>query len=71
MKTLLNWIKRFLPHLVIIMGLIFLVFLILDRYNPTMDFTGNVISNYLLYGFCVAAIIQAGLAVYENQKKRK
>ena len=46
-------LRGILPHLVIILAGIFLVFLILDQYNPTMEFVGNPISSILLALFCL------------------
>jgi hypothetical protein len=44
-------VKRILPHLLFILSGIFITFLILDEYNPTMDFINNSISIKLLWSF--------------------
>ena len=53
-------IRMILSNLVIVLSLCFLIFAVLDWYNPMMNFSGNVISSKLLLLLCVSAI---GLAV--------
>lgn len=48
---------RLLPHLTIIFAFCFLVFLLLDWYNPLMAFITNGISTKLLTIFCVVSIL--------------
>ena len=43
-------------HLAVILGIMFLVFLILDQFNPMMDFTDNTVSRWLLGALCVSGI---------------
>jgi hypothetical protein len=50
-----------LPHLAIILSGIFIVFLILDQYNPTMNFVSNNTSVYLLWALSIVSIINAVL----------
>lgn len=59
---LLRLFRAALPHAVIVLSGVFLVFLILDQYNPTMNFTGNPVSAVLLAVFCVLSIINAVLS---------
>jgi hypothetical protein len=46
-------------HLTVILGLVFIVFLILDQFNPMMNFIDNSISRWLLGALCVSGIIQS------------
>ena len=48
-------------HLTAILALIFLVFLILDQFNPLMRFVDNDISRCLLAALCVSGIAQSML----------
>lgn len=52
-------LQRLLPHLVIIFALTFLIFSILDWYNPLMGFTTNTLSMKLLVIFCLMSLLLA------------
>ena len=43
-------------HLTAILGMMFLVFLVLDQFNPMMNFIDNNISRWLLAAFCLSGI---------------
>ena len=43
-------------HLTVILGIMFLVFLVLDQFNPMMNFIDNGISRWLLAGLCCSGI---------------
>ena len=49
-------IAGFLNHLTVIFGMMFLVFLVLDQFNPMMNFIDNGISRGLLAAFCLSGI---------------
>ncbi len=61
-------IRLLLPHILLILSGIFMTFLVLDRYNPTMDFVGNEISTILFWGFCILTVIQSSLIIASNRK---
>ncbi len=46
-------VKVILPHAGIVLSLMFMVFLVLDDYNPMMNFLTNSISTVNLGVFCV------------------
>jgi protein-S-isoprenylcysteine O-methyltransferase Ste14 len=48
-----------LTHLVTILALMFLVFLVLDQFNPLMDFVDNSISRGLLALLCLGGVAGA------------
>ena len=57
--------KKFLAvlsHLTVILGLMFLVFLVLDQFNPMMNFVDNHISRILLSALCVCGITRSILS---------
>lgn len=62
MKTVLNHIRNYartaLPHIGIVLSLMFFVFLIVDRYNRAMAFVNNDITKALLL---VAAFVALAL----------
>lgn len=61
-------VRNVLPHAVIILAGIFMVFLVLDKYNPTMDFVNNEISLKLFWGFCILAVVNSAVMISLNRK---
>lgn len=59
---------RLLSHLTIIFALCFLVFLILDWYNPMMAFVTNGISTKLLAIFCIVSILSSLRSLFTEAK---
>ena len=55
-------------HLTVILSLVFTVFLMLDQFNPMMNFVDNPISRGLLGALCVSGITQSIL--YWSQNRR-
>ncbi len=43
-------------HLTVILGMMFMVFLVLDQFNPMMNFVDNPFSRWLLAAFCLIGI---------------
>ena len=54
-------------HLTAILSLMFLVFLILDQFNPLMNFADNPISRWLLAVLCLSGITQS-ILYYGTEK---
>ncbi len=48
-------LKEMCRHLAVILSLMFLVFLVLDQFNPLMKFVDNPISQALLAVLCLCA----------------
>ena len=57
----MNKLHTFLSHLTVILALMFLAFLILDQFNPMMNFIDNEISRWLLAALCLCGIGQSVL----------
>ena len=55
-------------HLTVILSLMFAVFLILDQFNPLMNFIDNGISRWLLAALCVSGISQSVLHWKKGEK---
>lgn len=49
-------------HLTMILALTFLTFLVLDQFNPMMNFVDNGISRWMLAALCVSGAGQSVLA---------
>lgn len=54
----MNKIRGLLSHLTMILALMFIVFLVLDQFNPLMNFTDHPISHVLLAILCITGIAQ-------------
>jgi len=52
-------IHALLCHTTVILALMFLVFLVLDQFNPMMNFVDNGISRWLLCALCVSGTAQS------------
>ena len=51
--------KKVIPHVVMVLSIMFLVFVILDQFNPMMNFVSHPISNGLLVCLAIAGITQS------------
>lgn len=62
----------FLAHTSIIVGLMFVIFFVIDRFNPAMEFLSSNISKWLILLFAVCSILN-GLfsAVFLFQKQKR
>lgn len=58
-----------MPHIVIVLSGIFIVFLILDSYNPTMNFVDNPVSMKLFWVFCILTIVNSITGIVSNRKE--
>ena len=51
-----------LTHLTVILSFMFVVFLILDQFNPMMNFVDNGVSRWLLCALCLGCILRGALS---------
>ncbi|WP_099469519.1 hypothetical protein [Konateibacter massiliensis] len=68
MKKISDLFRKLLPHLMLIFAVMFITFLILDEYNPMMDFVNNEFSMKLLWAWCILTVIQSVILVIQKQK---
>ena len=47
-------LQKICTHITVILSLMFAVFLVLDQFNPMMNFIDNPISRWLLAGLCLS-----------------
>ena len=64
-------IIKILPHITFALSAMFITFLILDNFNPVMEFVNNDISRTLLYVFCGTSLIESVYLIVTNVKKKK
>ena len=57
----MNKAQTVFSHLTVILSLMFVVFLVLDQFNPMMNFIDNSISRWLLAALCLSGIAQSVL----------
>ena len=57
-------------HLTVILALMFLVFLVLDQFNPMMNFIDNAISHWLLSLLCLSGVTQTILYWHISRKEQ-
>ncbi|MBQ9325955.1 MAG: hypothetical protein IJ246_09295 [Clostridia bacterium] len=60
-----------LHHAIVILSLMFLVFLVLDQFNPLMNFVNNGISQTLLAILCVLGILRSILAYRDSATEKE
>ncbi len=58
----MNKLTELTRHLTVILALMFLVFLVLDQFNPLMSFVDNPGSRWLLALLCGSGIAQSLLS---------
>ena len=63
----MRFLVRVMPHVTIVLSAVFIVFLILDIYNPTMYFVDNEISHILLWALCISAFANAVLLIIKDR----
>ena len=67
-KNIIELAKRLLPHFVICLSVVFMVFLVLNHYNPTMAFLSNRYSSVLMWIFCVLSLAESIFFVIRNRR---
>lgn len=56
-KKALKIIKKILPHLIFILAAALIVLLIVDYFNPLMNFLDNTPAHCIMWAFCILSII--------------
>ena len=68
---LVKWVRKLLPHAAIVLSNMFIVFFILDKFNPAMGFINNNISKGLLLVFCVLSTLCCILLIAADRKRER
>lgn len=69
MINILKVIEKLLPHITLILAVMFITFLILDQYNPMMNFVNNDFSMKLLWAWGILTVLHSALLIKTNYKK--
>lgn len=56
-RKALKIIKKILPHLIFILAAALIVLLIVDYYNPMMNFLDNTPAHCIMWALCILSII--------------
>ncbi len=64
----MNKLSGILTHITVILALVFLVFLVLDQFNPMMNFVDNDISRVLLSVLCLGGAAN-GVLLWRQKAK--
>ena len=67
----MNKAHALFSHLTVILSLMFAVFLVLDQFNPMMNFIDNAISRWLLTALCVSGAAQSVLHWKEGENRHE
>lgn len=68
MKKIYDRAINIIPHITVILCIMFITFWILDICNPMMQFIDNAISNVLLLILCISGILTSIIAVGSLRK---
>lgn len=69
MKRFFSVLGRILPHAVLILGVMMLVFFCIDLVNSSMAFLNNSVTKWLLAVFAVLSSVLAVCYVLKEEKK--
>lgn len=64
-------LKAILPHVCIVTAMMFPVFLVLDSYNPMMNFIDNPLSHALLMLLCLSSILSSLFALKDSRDREE
>ena len=67
---MLKRLERWLPHATILICNMYLVFFLIDRVNPAMNFIDNALTKGLLLLLCAAALFNARRSLSTMMKRR-
>lgn len=66
MKKMGHIITGLLPHISFILSIVFITFLILDQFNPMMNFVNNDTSMKLLGFFCIVTLMNSSVMIIKK-----
>ena len=70
MKRFFSVLGKILPHLILILAVMMIVFFCIDLVNPAMAFLNNTITKYLFAIFSLLSAILAVCSIVGAEKKR-
>ena len=70
MKKILKLIYNIIPHIVLVLSAVFMIFMVLNNYNPMMGFLTGYYSRILLWILCIAAYIESFVLIFVLRRKK-
>ncbi len=70
MKRIGRFLEWLLPHLIIIISVMILTFVIINFFNPYMQFVENRFTQWLLVAFGVMSIVSSCLLIYRSRPRK-
>lgn len=64
-------LRKLLPHVAIVMSLMYVVFFCIDRVNSAMAFIENDITKWLLLVLCLVSITEAVLLIADGRRRER
>ena len=62
-------LKKWLPHVAILLANMYIVFFVLDRVNRAMAFINNSITKFLLLILALVSIFNACMLIHERRQR--
>lgn len=63
--------RKITPHVTIVLCNMYVVFYLIDRVNPAMEFITNNITKFLLLVMCILSTVNAALTIYDQRRRQK
>lgn len=70
MKRVGSFLEWLLPHLIIVISVMILTFVIINFFNPYMQFVENRFTQWLLVAFGVLSIVSNCLLIYRSRPRK-
>ena len=64
-------LRKLLPHVAIIISVMYFVFYFIDRVNSAMAFINNDITKNLLFALCLIAILESVWLILSNRAQER
>lgn len=64
-------LRRIIPHATIVLCNMYVVFYLIDRVNPAMEFITNNITKFLILLMCILSTVNAALLIRDQRRRKK
>lgn len=64
-------LRKIIPHATIVLCNMYVVFYLIDRVNPAMEFITNNITKFLLLLMCILSTVNAALLIRDQRRRRR
>lgn len=67
----MKFVRKLIPHLTIICGMMYVVFFVIDRVNPSMNFIDNDLTKFLLLFMSLITIVNSILLISSMRREQR